>query len=210
MVQGEFDDPRCVFFDKATLDVEASKEAGKRVYISTVMIKLTQAGVTDWVAYRAQAEDFLKYPEEYQYFLNNRQGERSPRIDIIPGMEMAHQQELIDYGLGTIDKLCAAELVPPHLEYAQASARRLQIALRQEIDHGHEKGQTESGQKAREESIAEDGPAPDRRDHPDRVQGRAVPDRAGREKGHPAKGSPPGGRLNGGGGLDANWDIQLG
>lgn len=147
MVDGKKHDPRAVFFDKATIDVSASKEAGKRVYKTLTYIKETQPGVTDWVAISARPEHKLKYTEEYEYYLHNRQGVRSPSITIIPNISPAESQELIDYGLSTIKTLAKSDVVPKHLEHIRKAAIIIQATLEQ----------SNVTQESKEESIEEEG-----------------------------------------------------
>jgi len=220
MVNGKPAKPRCVFYESATLDHEASKAAGRRVYTAVVMCKLTQPGVHDWTAYHAQADDFLRYPEEYEYYLTNRQGTRSPSIDIIPGLEMVHKQELIDYGLATIDKLCAAKILPQHLMYAQDSARRLRAALNQETGRN---GETRENQEQGNTGERRDVLAPAGQDNVHHV-GRPVPPQGSESGSLSTGGVHPGGPDNGGQGAtdgsraddgigyrlpNYNWDWSL-
>lgn len=137
IVEGKPQQPRIVFYDKARMNVEKSKIAGHRVYDTITYLKETQAGVTDWTPQKARADHIKKYPEEYQNYLNARQGEKSLSIEIIPNITPAETQELIDYGLGTIRNLAEAKQVPPHLSLIHQNAKVLH-AVFMEQHHGEE------------------------------------------------------------------------
>ncbi|GAJ15112.1 unnamed protein product, partial [marine sediment metagenome] len=143
MVEGKPQNPNVMFYEQATLDHVASKEAGHRVYRKAVFIKVTQPGVTDWTAYKAQPQDLRSYPEEYEFFLNNKQGDQVPGVEIIPNLDIAHLQELRDMGLTTIPRLADSKIVPPHLEYARHSAIAINAVL-QEQSNGEEESNQES------------------------------------------------------------------
>ena len=134
LVEGVPHPPRVVFYDKARLNVLKSKEDGRRIYDTVTYLKETQAGVTDWIPVKARDIHKKQYQEEYRQYLMNKQGERSPSIDIIPNMTPAEKQELIDYGLGTIRLLSEAAQVPPHLEHIRKNALVLQSVLKEQKD----------------------------------------------------------------------------
>lgn len=159
MVVGKPQTPTAQFFEKAMLDVEASKREGRRIYRTEVFILIRQQGVRDAVPYLAQQSDIRAYPEEYEYFLKNRQGgESSPSVEIIPKLPLEHLQELIDTGLTTINALASVERVPPHLEYAHRRA----IQLNNLLENQH--GEKESPVENRIET--QNGSAADRPEHP--------------------------------------------
>ena len=137
MVEGKPQTPRAVFYDKARMNVEKSKVAGHRIYDTMTYLKETQAGVTDWVAVKARKAHTEHYAEEYQYYLKNKRGVRSPSIDIVPNITPAEIQELIDYGLSTIKLLSEAEQVPPHLAHIHRNAKILQSVFKEQ-SNGHE------------------------------------------------------------------------
>jgi hypothetical protein len=146
MVDGKKTKPIAHFFEKAALDVAASKKAGHRVYNPTVYVQMNQPGVTDSISYPAQKSDIDSYPEEYNHFRVNRQGaRRDVMIQIIPGLDIIHMQELIDMGLSTIARLAAAPSVPQHLEYARESAITLDRVLQEQANGNQEKGIEEAG-----------------------------------------------------------------
>lgn len=186
MVVGKAPPLNVTFYEKAMLDVEKSKVAGKRVYFTTIYVRKKAPGVTDSISYRATEQDKRKYPEEYQHFLSTRQGaQKGVPIDIIPGLGLAHMQELKDMGLNTVEQLSDAKALPHHLDYAYQSARVLVQAL-QEQANGNE-----------EESISEEGrtdevPAADRPEHSARVGKPAVPARNGSQNEEAAEGNGAG------------------
>ena len=202
MINGKPQIANAVFYEQAMLDHAASKTLGRRVYIKTVFIKVTQPGITDWASYMALPADFANYPEEYETFLNNKQGTRVPGVDIIPGLDIAHLQELIDIGLATIPQLAEALQVPPHLEYAKQSAIAFNLLLK-ETPHAEEEGNQES-------SVEEAGfmPAPDRQDHPVDLSRRAVPTRYRATENDDSKRIHQGGRYNGGEDTIDNWKVE--
>ena len=116
MVQGEEENPNVQFYEQSKMNPEQSKAAGKRVYQTRLMIKKTQPGLDDFAAYVAQPADIAEWPDEHQYYLNTKEDVGSPLIDILPGLGMDVIQELRDYGLTTITKLCAAKTLPVHLQ----------------------------------------------------------------------------------------------
>jgi len=209
MVEGVPEEPNVVFYEQSKMNPDESKAAGKRVYHTRTMIKKTQPGVTDWAAYVAQREDIAKYPKEYQLFLATRADVGSPSIDIIPGITPDEQQELIDYGMLTVTKLCEANTVPAHLEHVRASARRISSILKQE-QHANEQSHE---QEANEESHSEetsDVPSPNRPIDTAPVRRSSVQAGDGSEGGEVAERPHPRGREYGGGGLSPNWNIQIG
>jgi hypothetical protein len=144
MVVGKSPNPSAIFFEQAVLNVQKSKDANTRIYDKKTYIKLSQVGVKDSVSYAAEKEDIRKYPEEYEYFLQNKQGVRKPSVEIIPNLDIAHLQELRDTGILTIPQLAEMDIVPPHLEYAHKAAKLLNKALQESKDEqeGNEKERT--------------------------------------------------------------------
>lgn len=200
LVVGEQPDPNATFYEKAVMDAPASREAKRRIYVKELYIKLTQPGVRDWVAYKATPADIKKYAEAYQYFLNNRQGAKAPGVEIIPNLDMAHLQELIDYGLSTIPKLAEAEMVPPHLEYAREAAIKLNSVLQESND-----GEEENREEIRE---AQDVSAPSRREHATDVGQPELLGSDGSPAGDVAQRIPPGRPEHGGQDLN-HWNVEL-
>jgi len=147
MVVGKNSKARATFYEKAALNVSASKLHNRRIYRPTVYVTLIQPGVTDGISYPAKKADIEEYPEEYQHFMLNRQGKKkSVKIEIIPGLDIIHMQELIDMGLSTLDRLAESLSVPEHLEYARESAIALNRALQEQADGNnqtHEESPTE-------------------------------------------------------------------
>lgn len=135
LVVGKSQNPNAIFFEHASLDVERSKTEKRRIYNTLVYLKLSHPGVTDSVSYQAQKEDLIKYKDEYEYFLNNKQGSQKPGVEIIPNLELAHLQELRDYGILNIVQLAEMEVIPHHLEYAHRAAKIFNKAL-QETSNG--------------------------------------------------------------------------
>lgn len=160
MVVGRSPNPSAIFFEQAVLNVQKSKEMNTRIYDKKTYIKLSQVGVKDSVSYAAEKEDIRKYPEEYEYFLQNKQGVRKPSVEIIPNLDISHLQELRDIGIMTIPQLAEMEIVPPHLEYAHRAAKLLNQALQESLD--------EQESKAKESAIdveTEDVRQADRQEH---------------------------------------------
>jgi hypothetical protein len=194
MVTGKPEKPRAVFFEKAMLSVEESKKEGRRVYHTTVYVKLSHAGVRDSVAYKATKQDIAAYPEEYAHFQRTRQGaHRTVPVNIIPGLELVHMQELIDMGLSTVDQLAKANTVPPHLEYARKSAITLSKVLQEQENGNEEEGHSEEGigEEARK---ADDVSASSGREHPRDLRRPESPPSAGLRNGEAPEGNGQGGR----------------
>jgi hypothetical protein len=137
LVEGKPAKPRAVFYEEAVINQQKSKEAGRRIYDKALFVRESHAGVRDSIAHRANEEDIRTYPDEYRYFMSTRQGTKQVGIEVIPNLDVAHLQELRDYGLLTIPKLAEAESVPLHLEYARQAAVVFNKAL-QETNHAHE------------------------------------------------------------------------
>ena len=193
MVNGAEENPHVQFYEQSTMNPDESKLAGKRVYHTRLMIKKTQPGLADFAAYVAQPKDIEEWPDEHQYYLNTKGDVGSPGIDIIPGLGMDVIQELRDYGLLTITKLCAAKTLPVHLQPAQASARRLNEVLQ------HEQSTNETNQN-------EEMPASDRRIDPADVGRQELPGSPGAQVGAIGPGPGQGGRLNSGQGIPGTED----
>ena len=209
MVEGVPEEPNVVFYEQSKMNPDESKAAGKRVYHTRTMIKKTQPGVTDWAAYVAQREDIAKYPKEYQLFLATRADVGSPSIDIIPGITPDEQQELIDYGMLTVTKLCEANTVPAHLEHVRASARRISSILKQE-QHANEQSHE---QEANEESHSEetsDVPSPNRQQHSRDVIQPSIQGSGRAGSGETKEGVRESGCEYHRQGLSPNWSIQIG
>jgi len=137
LVVGKPEKPRAVFYEQAVLNHSKSKVERRRIYDRCVFIKMVAPGTTDWQPYIAQQKDFRDYPEEYAYFLGNKQGERIPSVEIIPGLDIVHKQELLDTGFINIKQLAEAINIPEHLEYARRAAAVLVRSL-EEIKHAKE------------------------------------------------------------------------
>lgn len=209
MVEGKKPRASAVFYEKAALDVAKSKAEGRRVYQKKVYIKVSQMGVTDSISYEAQPDDIRRYREEYEYFLQNKQGATEPGIEIIPNLDIAHLQELRDYGILTIPKLASTEVVPPHLEYAKQAAVTLNKAL-QESTNGN-KEESEQKESGRESVSTQAVPAPDRQKHSPDVGRPEVPRGYGRDQvtGSP-RGNDQGGRLQRDQGvISDNWSLEF-
>jgi hypothetical protein len=151
LVEGKPQKPRAVFYEKAALDVTASKAAQKRIYKTLVYVRLVQSGITDNISYVAKQGDINEFPEEYAYFMQNRQGvSQAVSINIIPNLNISNKQELVDMGLPTIEKLAGAVSVPPHLEHIRQSAIVFQSVFEEQAN-GHKEESVE------EESISQEG-----------------------------------------------------
>jgi hypothetical protein len=178
LVIGEQPKPRAVFFDQAVLNVEESNKAGRRVYDKKVYILLKAPGVRDSVSYEAQKADVIEYADEYRAFLASREQSKKPGIEIIPNLDLAHLQELRDYGILTLDQLAGSQ-VPEHLEYAKRSAAALNKAI-EEQNHASEETHR---QESRDEVFPEASHVHEVRgqQHADHV-GRREPEASGRSE----------------------------
>jgi hypothetical protein len=204
MVVGKPSDPNVVFYDQAILNVTRSKAAGKRMYDNCCFMKETQHGVDDWTPIVARKEHYKKHPEEYKYYLSNRQGIRSPSVNIIPNISPAEIQELIDFGLSTIKLLASATIVPSHLEHIQQSAKTIQSVLTETKDGNQEKSNKESSIKT--EVLL----APDRQDNCRNVGQPAVPASVRSAEDSPAKRTQTDRRIdNNSGKLSSDWSISF-
>ena len=151
MVVGKPIDPTIEFYEQAILDVRASKEAGRRVYRSTTMVKRQIPGVKDYVASEAKAQDMKNWPGEYANFQMQLLQKKSPGLEVIPGISNVERQELIDLKLSTLSRLVEGEMsVPVHLQHLVPIASRIQQAIQaEEIRNGEESNQEESNQEER-------------------------------------------------------------
>ena len=200
MMLGEEENPYVQFYEKSQMNVKLSKAAGHRVYETVVMCKKTQPGLADFAAYVAQPADIRDNPDEYDSFMNNKGDIGSPSVDIIPGVNPNEVQELIDYGITTITKLCEAKTLPQHLIHVQASGRRIQEALRHE-------------QEANEESHSEetsDVPSPNRQQHSRDVIQPSIQGSGRDGSGETKEGVRESGCEYHRQGLSPNWSIQIG
>jgi len=213
MVVGKPASPNVVFFEKAQLDVVASKREHKRMYMKAVYVKRTVPGVDDFTSYMAQPQDFKAYPEEYQYFLHNKQGAREPGVEIIPGLDIIHLQELRDYGLLTLRKLAGAAVVPSHLIYAQSAAQRILSALEQEKQDGNKQENGKQEETSPEAQAATGkGSVPDRREHAGHDESErcwGVPAGEGDDGREAGKGLHPGRCNDNSQKLSNDWSIAL-
>mgnify|MGYP001820515247 FL=1 len=176
MVVGKPQQPRVFFYERAVLNARKSREQNRRVYDNAVYIAKRQPGVTDHMDYHARKKDIDEWPNEYQEFLDNKQGLQKPGVEIIPNLSTIHLQELRDMGILNIEQLAELNVVPAHLDYARAAAVALYDVLKEQRD-GPE-----------EESIEEDI-----------LQTHAVPPQAGRDEPHHVRQreAPGGGREHG-------------
>jgi hypothetical protein len=222
MVDGKPEIARATFFEKARLDVSESKRIGKRFYRPTVYVSLHSPGITDTISYPAKKADFEAYPEEYAYFQSHRENDKKHvKIDIIPGLDITHKQELIDIGLSTIERLAAAVTVPPHLEYARVSAIAFNAVLQEQSNANpkeesiEETPQDDSAFYDIPASLLKGEPVPETRrrtDDCDVIEHSLPPSERGREDSR-GEGLRKGGRINRGEGVDylsANWTLSIG
>ena len=209
MVVGREPNPNAIFYEHAALNVPKSKEAGRRIYDKKVYIKLSNNGIKDSMSYEAQKADIQQYPEEYQYFLSNKQGTRDLGIEIIPNLDIAHLQELRDYGILTIPKLAAMEVVPVHLEYARIAAKVFNKALEDTIDGNQEKSIEESIEEGSEGGI-QAVPETDRSEHQNALGQRKFPssDSSNEVSGNPA-GNEEGGQVQRNNQVSPNWSMSF-
>jgi hypothetical protein len=199
LVVGTPPDPNVTFFEKPVLNMAESKRQNRRVYEKAVFVKITNPGVTDWTAYRATDKDIRDYPEAYEYFMNNRQGQNAPGVEIIPNLDITHLQELIDNGLTTIPVLAAAQMVPPHLQYAQDAAIALNNTL-QEMNHAEE-------EDSKEESEGRSN-APSGRIDTDDIRQPELPRSGRNESDQVAQRVQAGGCQHGSQGIN-NWEVEF-
>lgn len=205
MVNGDDQLPNVVFYEQAVLDHAASNELGDRVYRKSIFIKITQPGVTDWVSYKAQKADIAAYPEEFEFFMGNKQGTRAPGVEIIPNLDITHLQELIDRGLTTIPKLAETLQVPQHLEYALHAARAINKVLQEQQNVPEE--ESEPQERAIPES---EMPQADRQVHPVGLRQPSVQTSYAGPKGDSPERLQTSGRFNGNRNIIDNWKVVMG
>jgi hypothetical protein len=217
LVEGIPQKPRATFYEKAALQIAESRIAGKRVYKTRTYVKMIQSGVTDNISYIAKQKDMDEFPEEYSYFLRNKQGtSQAVLIDIIPNLSIAHKQELVDMGLSTIDRLADAEAVPPHLEHIRQSAKVFQQVLQEQSNVESEDNSEESIGTIESQSTVqtEDVPAVHGSGNGSDVGQSPIPSSGRREQIGPAKGLYQARQVNSDKSLipylpDVNWSISL-
>lgn len=165
MVVGKPIDPTIRFYEKAVINVEASKEAGRRVYENILMIERRVPGVTDYVPQRAKSRDIARWPAEYAAYQRTVQRQKSPSVSVIPGISNIEAQELIDRGYSTVERLATATDVPGHLVHLQPKAQRIhQVIQTEEIERGNEE-ESQQEDRVEETRKAEDVPASGRPEH---------------------------------------------
>lgn len=216
MVVGKKHPADAVFYEKAALNVEKSRESGRRIYDKVVYIKKTQPGVTDWIASRAKKADIKRYPEEYEYFLNNKQGDREVPVNIIPGLDIAHLQELIDRGITTIPQLAKEWDIPDHLAYAQKAAIVFNDIIEEtrngkEEDTSKGEGNPEGFAGVINEATqkASNGSPSDRQDNGLHERQPGIPASSGEQDHAAGKGLQAGGQFDYSKGLNANYSIEV-
>ena len=157
MVVGKPIDPTIEFYEQAILDVRSSKEAGRRVYRSTTMVKRQIPGVKDYVASEAKAQDIKNWPGEYANFQMQLLQRKSPGLEVIPGISNVERQELIDLKLSTLSRLVDGAMnVPGHLQHLVPIASRIQQAIQAEENrNAEESNQEEGSQEASSRNEAE-------------------------------------------------------
>ncbi len=217
---GDIVDPNVVFFDKATMNVTKSKEAKRRIYDTVLMVTRRNPGITDYAAEIAQPADIKANPAEYQYYLHNREGVGSPGTSIIPGINTSEIQELFDYGLDTINKLCAANTLPAHLEHLKASALRINKVLQEESSHDRQENPIEETRPESPEAGRVNGHgtgleqqgmlAADRRHDPGPVEQQRVSGGEGNDSSKDSQGIQADRRVDYRKGLTPNWTLSIG
>jgi hypothetical protein len=217
MVQGKPHNPNVTFYEQSKMDATKSRELGKRHYDTTLMVKYTQPGVTDWAPQRAQKEDIQNNPEEYQQFLSTRDDVGSPSVTTIPGINPNEGQELIDYGIITITQLVHAKTIPKHLEHVQQSAIRINEVFKNEREINEEVHQeTGSGGScgSEEKEVPTEAKVmsqTDRPINPANVSGPGVSRSTEVSGDTDSEGIHKGGRINDSKDyLTPNWDISFG
>lgn len=206
MVVGKPQRGTAEFFEKAALDVAESNKQGRRVYSTEVYVMVRQSGVRDAISYKATPEDFREYPAEWERFQNNRQGtKQSPKIDIIPGLQLVHMQELIDMGMSTIESLANTVKVPDHLEYARQSAIMLNHVLEEQY------ASQEKDQREEESSAPEGVSASGRPEHADRVRRSPLQGSGGDHRRETEEGLRPSGQEHHRQGVNTldNWKFEF-
>ena len=196
LVNGKAQTPNIVFFDKARLNVAESKKVNRRMYDTITYIKETQAGVTDWIPQKARKHHIKQYPEEYQYYLESKQGVASPSINIIPNITPAEIQELTDYGLTNIEVLSAADQVPPHLEHIYRNAKVLQSVFTEQKNVSNEEDHIEEARDYEKESPAKALSEANRCHDTHHVERPTVPASASEPERETSKRVSSGGRIN--------------
>ena len=210
MVVGKPIDPTVRFYESAVLDVAASKASGRRIYNNILMIERRVPGVTDYVPQRAKARDITRWPGEYAAYKKSVQMKKSPEVGVIPGISNVEAQELIDRGLGTVERLATATDVPAHLGHLVPMARRIHEAIQAEEINSEQEESSKEGPgeekgnslKAFRERGEPDVPAPGRQEHRGDV---------GRPEPAPAQGNAreAGQRLHPSGQLNGRQDWSL-
>jgi hypothetical protein len=210
MVNPTTDNRKAVFFEKAVLNREKSVVGGERFYDTAVYVKIKAPGITDWIANRAMKEDFKEYATEYEHFLKNKQGDRPPGVDIIPGLGIENLQRCIDMGLNTIPKLAAAKNLPLELEKAQQAAVAINVVW-QEQTHGKEENNEEnSNQRESTQTDIKRVFEADRRNDPDGDGQSVVSTSDSGRNGYAPKRLQESGRIHGSQGVDTfNYNFTL-
>ena len=153
---------------------------------------------------------------EYQYYLNNRQGERVPSIDIIPNISPVEIQELRDFGISNIKQFAESVSVPPHLDHLLKSAQIIYQVLKETRDDSIEETTIEKTipetQPRQKESPRVMSQA-DRWLDPIDVERPIVPESIRSEEREASERVRESGRINGGKSVkwvDANWSMSIG
>lgn len=133
------------FYMHATLDVEASEKAGRRIYREAPYVKLWAEGSRDQADHIADAADRKAYPQEWAAFEQQRQHPLHS-VTHLPGFSAVHFLYCEDAEIFTIEALVAAE-VQPEMKALQEMGRRWLSLLQPVADQPKKRGGRVKGSK---------------------------------------------------------------
>jgi hypothetical protein len=102
------------------------------VYVNAVYISKRSKTAHDTQDFRRKAndEDKLEFPQEWEYYLKVRENMRYPKIDLIPGIDQASLMTLKDEGIYNLEQLADTDN-----EWSEV-ARRILNAISTESGEG--------------------------------------------------------------------------
>lgn len=137
--------PHAEFYLHAVLDIDASKQEGRRIYHDATYIKIKAQGAKDFVSRKATEEDKRIYAKEYAAFINDSEPEGMDVGLLIQSLgDLAEAKSL---GITTVEKLAEIEVLPENLKPYRNKAK-IFMELNNETDReGQESASSDRGRQ---------------------------------------------------------------
>ena len=124
-------EPIVTFFDHATYNEELSKQSGRPRYTEATYTRIKPTHpdlkVRDEVCHPTTEEEKLRYPKQWEAYLNSRSAELhfKPPLQAIPGMKISYFNELRDLGIFNADELLHYDGDLDELEFLRKIAKKI-------------------------------------------------------------------------------------